>query len=160
MLNQENLNLIKETVSEFFVKMTTNAQVEVIPQDEQIVAIAVRASEPQLLIGEAGQTLMEIQQLLRLILRKKISEPFFVDLDINDYKKDKSDYLRKMAQTAADEVSVTRQEKWLLPMTAYERRIIHMELASRNDIVVESRGEEPERRIVIKPLLYSHESLS
>jgi spoIIIJ-associated protein len=36
-------------------------------------------------------------------------------------------------------------------MSAYERRIIHLELAGRSDVTTESIGEEPERKVVIKP---------
>ena len=57
-----------------------------------------------------------------------------------------------MAISAADDVALTKKEKQLPPMTAYERRIIHLELASaRPDVVTESIGQEPERRVAIKP---------
>ena len=36
-------------------------------------------------------------------------------------------------------------------MSAYERRIVHMDLADRSDVVTESLGEEPERKIIVKP---------
>jgi len=152
MLNQENLKIIKETAQEFFKKMAAEAEITVAQQEEPVVSVSVTARDPQILIGENGQTLMEIQQLLKIILRKKINEQFFLDVDINDYKKGKSDYLKKMVQQAVDEVITTNQEKWLPVMPAYERRIVHMELTNRADVAAESVGEEPERRIIIKPV--------
>ncbi len=56
-----------------------------------------------------------------------------------------------MANSAADEVALIKKEKWLPIMPAYERRIIHLELSLREDVVTESIGEEPERRVVVKP---------
>ena len=105
------------------------------------------------MIGERGQTLSEIQRLLRAVLRRKAEapSPFFIDVDINDYKKKKTEYLKEVAQTAADEVAITKREKELPSMPPYERRVIHTELASRVDISTESIGEEPERRVKIKP---------
>jgi spoIIIJ-associated protein len=103
------------------------------------------------LIGQNGQTLVEIQHLLKAILRRKIPEQFYIDLDINDYKKKKAEYLREMANSLADEVALTKKEKLLAPMPAHERRIIHLELTERNDVVTEGIGESAERRVIIRP---------
>jgi len=89
--------------------------------------------------------------LLKAILRRQIDEEFYIDIDINDYKKKKTEYLRELAISVADQVALGRRERALLPMSAYERRIIHLELSERKDVVTESTGEEPDRRIVIRP---------
>jgi len=151
MLNQNSLKKIKETVEEFFKKMTFEVEIKILPQKDQTIPINIKTSEPQILIGERGQTLTEIQQLLKAILKRKIEEPFFIDLDISDYKKKKIDYLKEMAKSVADEVALTKKEKWLPSMPAYERRIIHLELAERSNVTTESVGQEPERRVVVKP---------
>ena len=153
MLTQSNLSEIKKTVQEFFQKMTFEVEVDFLPQTEQTLPINLKADEPQILIGEIGQTLAEIQHLLKAILRRKIEteEAFYIDLDINDYKKKKNEYLRELARSAADEVSLSKKEKILSPMPAYERRVIHMELAGRSDVVSESIGEGPERRVGVRP---------
>jgi len=59
--------------------------------------------------------------------------------------------LKKLSKELADEVAKTRKSIMLQPMSSYERRIIHLELAERPDIVTESIGEEPERRVIIRP---------
>jgi spoIIIJ-associated protein len=152
-MDKSSLNKIKEEVESFFQKMTFDVEVEVSPEKENSVPINIKASEPQILIGEGGQTLGDIQHLLKIILKRKLQEEqFFVDVDISDYKKKKNEYLRELARTSADEVALDKFEKALPPMSAYERRIVHMELAERKDVLVESQGEEPERRIVIKPI--------
>jgi len=151
MLSQNNLTKIKETVKDFFKKMTFEVEIEFSPQENQTFPINLKTSEPQILIGQSGQTLAEIQHLLKAILKRKIKEPFFIDLDISDYKKKKIEYLKEMAKSAADEVSLSKKEKWLPPMPAYERRIIHLELASRSDVTTESIGQEPERKVIVRP---------
>jgi len=150
-MSPQNFNKIKEVVREFFEKTTFNLEIEFLPEKDQIISINVKAEEPQVLIGEGGQTLSEIQHLLKAMLRKKIDEQFYLNLDINDYKKKKTEYLKELARSAADEVSLSKKEKILPSMQAYERRIIHMELADRSDVVTESLGAEPERKIVVKP---------
>ena len=151
MLNPNDIEKIKKITKEFFQKTTFDVEIEILPKKEETLPINLKAEDPQILIGERGQTLNEIQHLLKLILRRKIEEPFYIDLDINDYKKKKIEYLKDLARSFADEVSLTKNEKELSPMSAYERRIIHLELAGRTDITTESIGQEPERRVVIRP---------
>jgi len=151
MLSQSDFEKIKETVKEFFEKTTFEVEIEFQSPQDQTLPINIKIDEPQILIGEGGQTLVEIQHLLKAILKRKISDSFFIDLDINGYKKKKIEYLKELARTVADEVGITKKEKILSPMPAYERRIIHLELAGRSDVTTESIGQEPERRIVIRP---------
>ena len=150
-MNQENLQKIKEITDEFFKRTSFDVEAEVLSLQEKTIPIKIKTEEPQILIGQNGQTLAEMQRLLKAILKKQIPEEFYIDLDINDYKKKKIAYLREMARNLADEVSLNRKEKILAPMPAYERRIIHLELADRKDITTESIGQEPDRCVVIRP---------
>jgi len=151
MLTPSDLEEIKKITKEFFKKITFEVEIEFLPQRDFTIPINLKAQEPQILIGEKGQTLVEIQHLLKAILKRKIHENFYIDLDINDYKAKKIEYLKEMARSMADEVALMKTEKSLPPMPAYERRIIHMELAGRADITTESIGREPARKVMIKP---------
>jgi spoIIIJ-associated protein len=153
MLSRTDLGKIKKETEEFFKKTTFEVEINFLPQKELTLSVNLKAEEPQILIGEKGETLSEIQHLLKAILRRKINrdERFYLDLDINDYKKKKNAYLKEMARSLADEVVLTKKEKILSPMTAYERRIVHLELADNPNIVTESIGEEPERSVAIRP---------
>ena len=151
MLTKQDYIEIKKNIKEFFEKMTVSIKVEIKPLSEQTLPVDIETENPQILIGERGQTLAEIQWLLKNILRRKIDKVFYLDLDINNYKKKKIEYLKELAYSAADEVALNKEEKILTPMPAYERRIIHLELADRNNITTESIGDEPERKVVIKP---------
>ena len=151
MLNQDQLLIIKQIIEQFFEKACFSAEVKVSLTTDEIVSVNVEIDQPQVLIGEKGQTLAEIQFLLRIILRKKIDQPFYFDFDINNYKEKKQQYLKEIAVSLADDVSLNKKEKALPAMTAYERKIIHSILSEREDITTESIGQEPERKIVIKP---------
>ncbi len=155
MLNKSDINEIKNKAEEFFEKMTIAASgIDAdfsSTGDKDVVNLNVKLEEPQILIGQGGQTLSETQRLLKTILNKKLQKIFYLNLDINDYKKKKVEYLKGLAKDLADEVAMTKEEKVLLPMPAYERRIIHAELAQRTDIATESQGEGIDRHIVIKP---------
>ena len=113
MLTQQDIEIIKNTTREFLQKTTFKVEAEFLPQKDSTLPINLEAEDPQILIGDQGQTLAEFQHLLKAILRKKIKEPFFVDLDINGYKKKKKEYLEDLARSAADEVALTKKEKTL-----------------------------------------------
>ncbi|UZE93384.1 MAG: KH domain-containing protein [Candidatus Nealsonbacteria bacterium] len=151
MISPSNLEEIKQITKEFFKKTTFDVEIEFLPQKDITLPINLETEEPQILIGEKGQTLVDIQRLLKAILKRKIQENFYIDLDINGYKKKKVEYLKELARSVADEVSLMKEEKNLPPMPAYERRVIHMELAERSNIATESIGKEPERRVIIRP---------
>jgi len=140
MISEQNLKTIKETAEEFFKKMCFEAEIEVksLP-NEETVSIALTMEEPQILIG------------LKAILRRKIEEHFYINVDINDYKEKKKEYLKDLARSIADEVALSKRERVLGPMPAFERRIIHLEIAERENVASESIGQEPERRVVIRP---------
>ena len=151
MLKRSDIEEIKKISEEFFRKTTFDVKIEILEQRDLTLPINLKVENPKILIGEKGQTLIEIQHLLRSILKRKIKGDFFIDLDINGYKKKKAEYLKELARNLADEVALTGKEKELPSMPAYERRIIHLELADRPNVLTESVGKEPQRRVVIKP---------
>ena len=151
-MNLNNLEEIKEEIIKFFDKTTFDLKIDISFKDNSTICINVNSEEPQILIGERGQTLADIQRLLKMILKKKTNDHIYVDLDINDYKKRRMDNLKDLARQTADKAVSSNEEKVLFAMSPYERRVVHLELAKRLDIATESVGNEPGRKIVIKPL--------
>lgn len=142
---------IESIVNDFFQKMTLPATVEQQEQQDNVLKISLVSPEAQILIGQQGRTLDDIQAVLARIIRKHLAQEIFLDIDINGYKKDKEQRFRDLANETADEVSSSGKEKILFPMTAFERRIIHTELMKRDDVKTESVGENEDRRVVITP---------
>ncbi len=151
MLEKKDIRKIEEISENFFKKIDEEITVSVERMDDNNIEVNIKMEKPQVLIGENGQTLKGTERLLRLALRNNVDKRFFVSLDINDYKKKKREYLEERAREAADEVSLTGVEKKMPALSAAERRIIHMELQSREDVKTESVGKEPDRQVVIKP---------
>lgn len=155
-MEEKDLQIIKKTVEEFFLRanlklLSVNATAGSSEHAKESVLLEVDLQEPQILIGQGGQTLFETQRLFKILLNKKTGRIFYVDLDINGYKKKKNDYLRRIADDIANEVAFTKKEKALSSMPAYERRVIHAELAKRTDVKTESTGEGERRHIIVKP---------
>ncbi|MBU6256517.1 MAG: Jag N-terminal domain-containing protein [Chloroflexi bacterium] len=103
------------------------------------------------LIGGRGERLQAIQHLVNLMLSRKMGEWARITVDIEEYRGRREAQLRALARKAADRVKETGRAVQLEPMTALERRWIHVELQEMDGIATESAGEEPERRVVVIP---------
>ena len=121
-----------------------------------LVASIESESDLSMLIGKNGQNLTAFDHVARLLVSRKFNtEPgkplvnFIVD--VNDYRKSRTNYLVDVARNVAKRVIQTQRAEALLPMNAYERRLVHTELALFKEVQTESIGQEPRRRIVIKP---------
>lgn len=142
---------IKKFTEEFFRIASFDVKVDVGDVEESTVKIFIKMDDPQILIGENGKTLAYVQHILNKVIKRKLDKDLFIDLDINDYKLKKISYLKEVAKSYADDVALSGQPKEFRPMSSYERRIIHMELKDRSDVITESLGQEPDRKIVVKP---------
>ena len=151
MINEENIEKIKQTINEFFQKTSFEVGIEVLKPKDETVPVKIKTDEPKILIGQNGQTLAEIQHIIKAILRRRIDQTFYIELDINNYKEKKIEYLKETARSLADDVAIDKKEKELASMPAYERRIVHLELQNREDVTTQSIGEGLERRLIIKP---------
>lgn len=104
-----------------------------------------------LLIGRHGQTLDALQELTRHVVLRKTGLRCRVMVDVEDYKKRQRDRLASKAREIAKRVARTGREEELDPMNPYERKVVHDAVAAVAGAESSSRGEEPERRVVIRP---------
>jgi spoIIIJ-associated protein len=97
-----------------------------------------------------SQMITDLEFIVKMILNKKNLGIAYID--INNYRKEREELIIKLAKASAKKASVTKQEVSLPAMNAYERRIVHSELAMHPDLKTESSGEGKQRRVVIKPI--------
>ena len=141
---------IKKEVEIFFEKITFPSHVSVSEDLEGGLKISVCNDDGRLLIGFGGETIAHITALVKKIVQKKFPDAPRFFLDINDYRERKRDLLREDAKNFAKQVRLYRKEVVLPSMSSFERRVIHATLSEYPDIITESIGIDPDRRIVIK----------
>lgn len=93
----------------------------------------------------------DFSHLVKILASKLNTETVFID--VNNYRKERENIITDLAKAAARKVIISKGEVKLPAMNAYERRLIHMELATRPDVQTESEGEGMNRCVVIRPLL-------
>lgn len=146
-------DVIKNEVRAVFERMGCADEVEEITAHQGTTSrVSVRMrGDARMLIGERGANLAALEHVLRKILHKKQGMDVHFTLDINDYRMRRLEDLKQDVKSAAKEVRLYGHAVPLRPMTSFERRIVHLLLEEYPDITTESSGEEPERKVVIKP---------
>ncbi len=103
------------------------------------------------LIGRKGERLSALQHLVNLMLSKEMGTWTRVLVDVEDYRGRRERQLRELADRAAARVAETGKMLQLEPMSALERRWIHISLRDHPGVATQSIGEEPNRRVVLVP---------
>jgi spoIIIJ-associated protein len=147
----------KEKLKEFIRTVTEHMQIPcditVSGDDADQVRVTIQAPEEgRLLIGKGGQNLKALEHVARMMMFRQNPDRRTVSIDVNDYRAERVRELGALVHAAATRVQQTGKSEALDPMTSYERRIVHTELAPYGDLTSESVGQEPNRRVVIKPL--------
>jgi spoIIIJ-associated protein len=162
-MNEEIKELIQKTVEETLAKggFSVRTEISLIPSSEEesaegikenIVCNILTDNDSSFLIGQYGVNLQALQHLIRLMIRKQTEEKLKFTLDVNSYRQQKNQTLVDQAHLAAEQAIEEGRAVVLRPMSAYERRIIHLEL-SKNDLIrTESIGDGEDRRVVVKPV--------
>lgn len=140
-----------------FTEAKVTCIVQLIETDQPIstkqLRVSIEAGEAgRLLIGAHGEHLHALQHVIRSLLYCQIQENIRVTIDVNSYVAYRERSLQQLAEHTARKAQHSGRAVVLRPMTAFERRVIHTALASRSDVRTESLGEEPNRRVIVKPV--------
>ena len=122
-----------------------------LPEDEELSTIDVHGDDSGLLIGRKGETLGAFQFMVNYIVRAQTGERTRVNIDVEGYKQRRREILESQANSIASRVISSGHSFTLEPMSPAERRIVHMALSGRSDVVTESSGDEGSRRITVLP---------
>jgi spoIIIJ-associated protein len=109
------------------------------------------AEDMGLLIGKRGHTLDALQELTRSYVQRQTGERCRLVVDVEDYRKRRRSQLVRKAKDAARQVRKTGRSHAMEPMSAFERKIVHDAVSEVGGVETESEGEEPNRRVVIRP---------
>lgn len=120
--------------------------------DEGELILDVTAPDLAVLIGRHGRTLESLQTLFALLVSRRLGFRYPVAVDVEGYKSRRHDKVIAMAHSAASRAVRQHSTVSLPPMSAYERRLVHIALRDNNKVDTHSEGTDPERRVVITVL--------
>ncbi len=142
---------IKKIAEELLNLAGVSSQIDIIDLGDKTYQININAEdETGLLIGFRGENINSIQTVVSLILKGQTGEWYRIIVNVGDYREKQEDKLKDLASQAADRAVETKEPQPIYNLNASQRRIVHMFLSDRKDIVTESEGVEPERYLVVK----------
>jgi spoIIIJ-associated protein len=145
----EELRDLLETLAE---ALGLEARV-IVEQGDELLTGTLVGEDLGLFIGHHGHTIDAVQHLAQRIVAQAGGVGLRVIVDAEGYRERRAAALQGQADQAAEEVLRSGRRVELEPMTASERRIVHEYLRERGDVETYREGEEPERRLVVAPLV-------
>lgn len=150
------LSDIEEKILEYLDQLLHNMDLKISFESalkNGTIYIKMHSNNNGILIGKNGQTIESLQTISKNVINKEIGIFPNLILDVEDYKEKQEKNLERLAKNVAREVIRTKVPAALDSMNSYERRIIHSTLTDFKGVTTESEGEEPNRRVIIKPIL-------
>jgi spoIIIJ-associated protein len=121
-------------------------------EDEDTVLVDVTGDNLGLLVGQRGATLAAIEELVRTVVQRQTGgHGVRVHVDVAGYRAKRREALSEFARQLAERVRDESAEQVLEPMAAPDRKVVHDVVAEMDGVTTISEGEEPRRRVVIRP---------
>ena len=142
------LDVAKVFLKNIFEGMKLSVSVESV-NNEDGITLNLTGDDLGILIGKHGQTLDALQYLTNLAANRDADARIRITLDVEDYRKRRTETLNRLALRLADKVKRRGERVALEPMSPHERKIIHLALQTDQRITTYSEGDEPFRKVVI-----------
>ena len=146
----KEIKKVEKLIKDFFVSLGIDAGME-ISEDEEAISVVLETEDTGIIIGYHGETLESLQLVLSLLLAKANGEFKRVSVEVGDYKKNRTEWLERLALDAKERALTEGKEVYLSELKAWERRVVHLLLQDDKEVVSESSGEGKDRVLVIKP---------
>jgi spoIIIJ-associated protein len=146
----ESNKKVEKVIKKFFVSLGIDTEFAVV-EDEETIGVTLETEDTGIIIGYHGETLEALQLVLSLLIAKELGAFKRVSLEVGDYKKNRSEWLERLAQDAKERALSENKEVYLSELKSWERRVIHLLLQDDKEVASESTGEGKDRVLVIKP---------
>lgn len=155
-MDKNDKEIIRDVAYGLMEKMGIDCSVELkeVEDDENkgIVCDILVQKDSNFLIGHYGTNLEALQQIIRVLVGKKTDKLLKFMVDVNSYRQEKNQSIVEYANFLAKQAIEEKRVILMRPMSAYERRLVHVELEKNSQVSTESAGEGEERKVVIRPV--------
>ena len=150
---EEPAERVREMVERVLDELDLDGEVEVSEGEATIEAVVQGDDDYGLLIGRRGQTIDALQLLCYQAAFRGLRERKRVIVDAAGYRARRRETLESRADRAAEQAQSNNRVVEMDPMSAQERRVVHERLKERAGIETYSEGDEPNRCVIVAPLL-------
>lgn len=151
-------NFVADQIRQIIEKLGVSATAEVSKEDSSqnsqgdVFLVDISSEDSSLLIGKYGTNLEALQFILAVRIKTLTAkEDFEIFVDVDNWRREREEKLKKMAFSVAEKVATTKRPESLYNLRAAERRVIHTALTDHPDVTTESIGEGFDRYLIVKP---------
>ena len=154
---REAMQKTEEVVRDLLDKMHVRAEITITLEEDddrrgrKCIHVNIEGQDLSILIGRRADTLNALQYVISLIINKQMGRLVPLNVDVQGYRARRERQLDRIAKQMADQAVRTNRRQVLEPMSANERRIIHLALRNHPDVITESIGHDPDRKVTIRP---------
>jgi spoIIIJ-associated protein len=150
---QEQAREAEEFTRGLVVAFGSPAAVATTIDEEGGVLVDVTGENLGLLVGPRGATLQAIEELVRTVVQRRTEgRGTRINVDVGGYRAKRRVALARFAEELADKVRESGRDQALEPMPAADRKVVHDTIAELDGVDTISEGEEPNRRVVVRPV--------
>jgi len=153
-MDKKELKIIKEITEKLLKLLDVDGDFEILESkegDEESLEIILNTKDTGVVIGYHGDTLEGLQLVLSLCVARNLGRFVRISIDVGDYKKNRTEWLKTLALETKERVLSEGKEIAIPELKSWERRIVHLLLKEDNEVASDSQGEGRDRVLVVSP---------
>lgn len=153
-MDKKEIKTIKEITEKLLKLLGVDGDFEILEAKdakEENVEIVLNTKDTGVVIGYHGDTLEGLQLVLSLCVARNLGRFVRISIDVGDYKKNRTEFLKTLALETKERVVAEGKEIVVPELKSWERRIIHLLLEKDEDVISESQGEGRDRVLIVSP---------
>ena len=153
-MDKKEIKTIREITEKLLKLLDVDGGFEILEskdKDEESVEIVLNTKDTGVVIGYHGDTLEGLQLVLSLCIARNLRRFVRISIDVGDYKKNRTDFLKTLAMETKERVLAEGKEIVVPELKSWERRVVHLLLEKDEDVVSASQGEGRDRVLVVAP---------
>lgn len=153
-MDKKEIKTIEKTTGKLLKLLDIEGDFEILKSkddSEESIEIILNTKDTGVVIGYHGDTLEGLQLVLSLCVARSLGRFVRISIDVGDYKKNRTEWLKTLAQETKERVVSEGREIVVPDLKSWERRIIHLLLQEDSEVVSQSQGEGRDRVLVVGP---------
>lgn len=153
-MDKKEIKIIKDITEKLLKLVDVDGDFEILEskeKEEESVEIILNTKDTGVVIGYHGDTLEGLQLVLSLCVARKLGRFVRISIDVGDYKKNRTEWLKTLALETKERVLSEGKEMIIPELKSWERRVVHLLLEKDGEVISESQGEGRDRVLVVKP---------
>jgi spoIIIJ-associated protein len=153
-MDKKEIKIIKEITEKLLKLLDVDGDFDLVESknaDEENVEIVLNTKDTGVVIGYHGDTLEGLQLVLSLCVARNLGRFVRISVDVGDYKKNRTEFLKSLAEETKSRVLAEGREIAVPELKSWERRIVHLLLEKDGEVMSESQGEGRDRVLVVSP---------